>query len=77
MLEHGQPDAGRPLGQGVKGAEMKEITVLTGRGHAQHVLERPSIVGLNRERFDLDFEGGRGKKKTCPSAIWIMLGGVE
>lgn len=38
LLEHGQTDGGRPLGQGVKRVEVEKVAVLSGGADAQDIL---------------------------------------
>jgi hypothetical protein len=44
MLIHCQPDGGRPLDEGVVGAEMEQIAIAARRGKTQDILQRLFVV---------------------------------
>jgi len=53
VLKHRQPDSGRPLRQGMKGVEMKQISIVCGSRDAKNVLEGLSAIPAHGQRLNL------------------------
>jgi hypothetical protein len=54
MLKQGQTNPRRPLRQGMKGIEMKQVSILARSGDAEDILQRLGVLVSGRQRLNLE-----------------------